>query len=219
MAKFMGFKNTAGPQKHQAVAFRSGSDRSVVYKCSFDAYQDTLYAHSNRQFYRECDITGTVDFIFGDATVVFQKCTIRPRQPLPNQQNIITAQGKKEANESTGIVIQGCTISADNGVTAPTYLGRPWKPYSTTIYMQSDIGAVVDSSGWLSWVAGTDPPETINYGEFQNTGPGSNVTGRVKWAGYNPAVSAEEAAKYAVHTFLEGSEWIAAKGVTYDSTV
>jgi len=79
IAKDMGFFNTAGAAKHQAVAFRSGSDLSVLYRCSFDAFQDTLYAHSNRQFYRECDITGTIDFIFGNAAVVLQSCNIQPR--------------------------------------------------------------------------------------------------------------------------------------------
>lgn len=65
------FRNTAGATNHQAVALRSGSDLSVFYRCSFEGYQDTLYVYSDRQFYRECDIYVTVDFIFGDATVVF----------------------------------------------------------------------------------------------------------------------------------------------------
>ncbi|KAJ6825351.1 pectinesterase 3-like [Iris pallida] len=220
MARDMGFKNTAGPEKHQAVAFRSGADRSVYYRCSFEAFQDTLYVHALRQFYRECDISGTIDFIFGDATAVFQKCTIRPRQPLANQRNIITAQGKKDPNESTGISIQGCTIAPySTDVTAQTYLGRPWKNYSTTIVMQTEIGAVVDREGWLAWTPGVAPPDTINYAEFQNTGPGSMVEGRVKWAGYRPEISAEEASKYTVHAFLDGSEWIDQSGATYESTL
>ncbi|KAI7756536.1 hypothetical protein M8C21_003813 [Ambrosia artemisiifolia] len=106
----MGFINTAGPEKHQAVAFRSGSDFSVFYRCSFDAYQDTLYPHSNRQFYRECDVTGTIDFIFGNAAVAFQNYNIMPRQPLANQFVTITAQGKKHPNQNTGISIQKCAI-------------------------------------------------------------------------------------------------------------
>ncbi|KAL3610445.1 hypothetical protein D5086_001465, partial [Populus alba] len=80
-ARDIKFINTAGAEMHQAVAFRSGSDMSVLFRCAFDGFQDTLYAHSNRQFYRDCDITGTVDFMFGNAAVVFQNCNIQPRQP------------------------------------------------------------------------------------------------------------------------------------------
>ncbi|XP_073011283.1 pectinesterase 3-like [Typha latifolia] len=219
MARDMGFKNSAGPEKHQAVALRSSSDCSVFYRCSFDAFQDTLYAHSFRQFYRECDITGTIDFIFGDSSVVFQNCNIRPRQALPNQQNTITAQGKKDPNENTGISIQGCSITPYDNVTVPTYLGRPWKDYSTTIIMQSEIGSVIHPAGWLSWVAGTLPPDTIYYSEYQNTGPGSSVAERVKWPGYTPAITAEEAKKYTVELFLKGSDWIAETGVVFQSTL
>ncbi|XWS65506.1 hypothetical protein CRYUN_Cryun05aG0118900 [Craigia yunnanensis] len=110
VARDMGFVNTAGPQKHQAVALMSTADQSVFYRCRFDAFQDTLYAHSNRQFYRECDITGTIDFIFGNSAVVFQNCNVLPRQPMPNQQNTVTAQGKVDPNQNTGITFQNCTI-------------------------------------------------------------------------------------------------------------
>ncbi|XP_010917368.1 pectinesterase 3 isoform X2 [Elaeis guineensis] len=219
MAKDMGFRNSAGPQKHQAVALRAGSDRSVFYRCSFDGFQDTLYAHSLRQFYRECDIIGTVDFIFGDASVIFQDCRIMPREPLPNQMNTITAQGKKDPNENTGISIQGCTITPYDKLTRPTYLGRPWKDYSTTIVMQSEIGAVVDPAGWLPWVLGMVPPDTISYAEYQNTGPGSSVAGRVTWPGYKPAISADEANKYTVESFLKGSDWIPEGGVEFQSNL
>ncbi|XP_034899123.2 pectinesterase 3 [Populus alba] len=167
---------------HQAVAFRSGSDMSVLFRCAFDGFQDTLYAHSNRQFYRDCDITGTVDFMFGNAAVVFQNCNIQPRQPLPNQFNTITAQEKKDPNQNT----------------APTYLGRPWKDYSTTVIIQFDIGPFLRPSGWMSWVSGVDPPATIFYAEHQNTGPGASVDGRVQWAGYKPALTLDEAGKFTV---------------------
>ncbi|KAK6126695.1 hypothetical protein DH2020_039564 [Rehmannia glutinosa] len=145
VARDITFENTAGPEKHQAVAFRSDSDLSVLYRCAIIGYQDTLYAHSQRQFYRECRITGTVDFIFGDGTVVFQNCQIQARKGLPNQKNTITAQGRKEPVENTGFSIQFCNISVEADVlnTTQTYLGRPWKLYSRTIIMQSYISNAI----------------------------------------------------------------------------
>ncbi|XP_010462290.1 PREDICTED: pectinesterase 1 [Camelina sativa] len=213
--KDIGIINTSGATKHQAVAFRSGSDFSVYYQCSFDGFQDTLYPHSNRQFYRDCDVTGTIDFIFGSAAVVFQGCKIMPRQPLPNQFNTITAQGKKDPNQNSGMSIQRCTISANGNVVAPTYLGRPWKEFSTTVIMETEIGPVVRPVGWMSWVSGVDPPASIVYGEYKNTGPGSDVSQRVKWAGYKSVMSEVDAAKFTVATLLHGSDWIPATGVTH----
>ncbi|KAG2722496.1 hypothetical protein I3843_02G113700 [Carya illinoinensis] len=219
-AKDMGFINTAGAEKHQAVALRSGSDRSVFYRCSFDGFQDTLYAHSNRQFYRDCDITGTIDFIFGNAAVVFQNCNIQPRQPLRNQFNTITAQGKKDPNQNTGISIQKCFFSPlDNNLTAPTYLGRPWKVYSTTVIMQSEIGAFLNPLGWKEWVANVEPPGTIFYAEYQNTGPGSTVDQRVKWAGFEPSLTADVAGKFSVESFIQGSDWLPETNVNFDSSL
>ncbi|KAK9100925.1 hypothetical protein Scep_024355 [Stephania cephalantha] len=219
VARDIGFKNTAGPEKHQAVALRSGSDQSVFYRCSFDAFQDTLYAHSNRQFYRDCFITGTVDFIFGNAAVVFQSCNIQPRQPLPNQFNTITAQGKKDPGQVTGISIHRCTITPNGQVTAKTYLGRPWKDYSTTVIMGSKIDGVVDPVGWIEWLPNTEPPKTIYYAEHQNTGPGAGQENRVKWAGYRPVITSDEAQKFTVKSFIQGSEWLPQTNVAFDSSL
>ncbi|XP_076883984.1 pectinesterase 3-like [Bidens hawaiensis] len=215
----MGFKNEAGAEKHQAVAFRSGSDFSVFYRCSFDAFQDTLYPHSNRQFYRECDVTGTIDFIFGNAAVVFQNCRIMPRQPLANQFVTITAQGKKDPNQNTGISIQKCDFFPLDKLTAPTYLGRPWKEFSTTVIMQSKIGEFLNPLGWISWVQGVDPPKSIFYGEYMNTGPGSGVAQRVKWAGYRPSLTSSDANKFTVGSFIEGAMWLPQTKVMYESSL
>ncbi|KAL0464222.1 UNVERIFIED_CONTAM: putative pectinesterase/pectinesterase inhibitor 47 [Sesamum latifolium] len=106
------FKNTVGPEKHQAVAVRNNADLSTFYRCSFEGYQDTLYVHSLRQFYRECDIYGTVDFIFGNAAAVFQNCNLFARKPMPNQKVAFTAQGRTDPNQNTGISIHNCTIEA-----------------------------------------------------------------------------------------------------------
>ncbi|XP_073146271.1 pectinesterase 3-like [Henckelia pumila] len=218
IARDIGFMNTAGAAKHQAVAFRSASDQSVYYRCSFNAFQDTLYTLSNRQFYRECNIIGTIDFIFGNSAVVFQNCNIFPRQPMPNQFVTLTAQGKTDPNQNTGISIQRCTMSPFDKLTASAYLGRPWKDYSTTIVMQTNIGGFLSPLGWSPWVQNVVPPSTIFYAEFQNTGPGSSTKGRVKWAGYNPSLTAAQAAKYNVQSFIKGGSWLPATTVTFDST-
>jgi len=90
----IGVENTAGAKNHQAVALRVQSDQSVFFECRFDGYQDTLYTHTSRQYYRDCTITGTIDFIFGNAQVVFQNCLIQVRKCMDNQQNIITSLGR-----------------------------------------------------------------------------------------------------------------------------
>ncbi|CAO2141243.1 unnamed protein product [Urochloa humidicola] len=91
IAKGLTIINSAGPGKGQAVALRVGGDLSVVYQCAIQAYQDTLYVHSNRQFYAEDDIAGTVDFIFGNSAVVIQSCNIQARRPAPGQKDTVTA--------------------------------------------------------------------------------------------------------------------------------
>lgn len=208
------FKNTAGPAKHQAVALRNNADLSSFYRCSFEGYQDTLYVHSLRQFYRECDIYGTVDFIFGNAAAVFQNCNIYARKPMPNQKNAVTAQGRTDPNQNTGIAIQNCSIVAapdfanDLNSTATTlnYLGRPWKEFSRTVYMQSYIGDLISPVGWLEW-NGTVGLDTLYYGEFQNYGPGANTTMRVKWPGYS-LMNASQALNFTVYNFTMGDTWL-----------
>lgn len=197
------------------MAVRSGSDRSVFYRCSFDGFQDTLYAHSNRQFYRECDITGTIDFIFGNAAVVFQNCNILPRQPMPNQFVTITAQGKKDPNQNTGISIQNCVMSPLDNLTAHTYLGRPWKSFSTTVIMNSQIGAFLSPKGWIEWTPNVEPPSSIFYAEYQNMGPGSSLDQRVNWAGFKPTISSDQASQYTVQSFIQGDVWLPETQVTF----
>ncbi|KAL2527102.1 putative pectinesterase/pectinesterase inhibitor 46 [Abeliophyllum distichum] len=217
IARDMGFRNTAGAARHQAVALMSTADLSVFYRCNIDAFQDTLYSHSNRQFYRECNIYGTVDFIFGNAAVVIQNCNILPKKPMPGQQDTITAQGKIDPNQNTGISIQNCTIWPSGNLTGVnTFLGRPWKNYSTTVYMQNMMGSFIDPKGWLPWV-GTSAPDTIFYAEFQNFGPGAVTKNRVKWKGLKLNISTSQAKKFTVKSFIDGNKWLPAAGVSFIS--
>ncbi|KAJ0881996.1 putative pectinesterase [Helianthus annuus] len=221
IARDMRFENTAGPEKHQAVAFRSDSDLSVVFRCAMTGYQDTLYAHSMRQFYRDCLITGTVDFIFGDGVVVFQNCQILARKGLPNQKNTITAQGRKEPTQPSGFSIQFSNISIEpaallpnSSVPPPTYLGRPWKLYSRTIIMQSYISGFIRPEGWLEW-NGDFALDTLYYGEYMNYGPGAGFGGRVRWPGLHALNDSTQANNFTVGQFLLGNSWLPSTGVKY----
>ncbi|KAI3991095.1 hypothetical protein MKX01_041314 [Papaver californicum] len=214
------FRNTAGPEKHQAVAVRSNADLSTFYRCSFEGYQDTLYIHSLRQFFRECDVYGTVDFIFGNSASVFQNCNLIARKPMPRQKNAITAQGRTDPNQNTGISIHNCTITASPELAADlnstrTFLGRPWKEYSRTVFMQSYIDNVIDPVGWLEW-NGTVGLSTLYYGEFENHGEGANTNMRVQWPGYN-LMNADQAVNFTVYNFTLGDTWIPSTNIPFSN--
>ncbi|EOX95139.1 hypothetical protein QUC31_004880 [Theobroma cacao] len=216
------FQNTAGAIKHQAVAVRNGGDLSAFYSCSFEGFQDTLYTHSLRQFYRECDIYGTVDFIFGNAAVVFQNCNIYPRLPMSGQFNAITAQGRTDPNQNTGTSIHDCNIVAADDLASSntafqTYLGRPWKEYSRTVYMQNYMGSLINPAGWKEW-DGTFALSTLYYAEYDNRGPGSNTSSRVSWSGYH-VINATDAANFTVSSFLLGDDWLPNSGVPYTASL
>ncbi|KAG8472755.1 hypothetical protein CXB51_034653 [Gossypium anomalum] len=210
IARDITFRNTAGPENHQAVALRVDSDQSAFFRCSIEGYQDTLYVHSLRQFYRECNIYGTIDFIFGNGAAVLQNCKIFTRVPLPLQKVTVTAQGRKSPNQNTGFSIQNSYILA----TQPTYLGRPWKPYSRTVFMNTYMGGMVQPRGWLEWY-GDFALNTLWYGEYRNYGPGSSLSGRVKWPGYHIIRDAATANSFTVERFLNGRSWLPATGVKF----
>ncbi|XWS61322.1 hypothetical protein CRYUN_Cryun07bG0116400 [Craigia yunnanensis] len=219
IARDITFENWAGPAKHQAVALRIGADHAVIYRCNIIGYQDTLYVHSNRQFYRECDIYGTVDFIFGNAAVVLQNCSIYARKPMPLQKNTITAQNRKDPNQNTGISIHACRILPTPDLTAAngsfqTYLGRPWKLYSRAVFMLSYMSDHIHPRGWLEWNA-TFALDTLYYGEYMNSGPGAAIGQRVRWPGYRVITSEIEAGKFTVGQFIYGSSWLPSTGVAF----
>ncbi|KAK7284625.1 hypothetical protein RJT34_19374 [Clitoria ternatea] len=221
IAKGITFENSAGPSKHQAVALRSGADFSVFYQCSFVAYQDTLYVHSLRQFYRECDIYGTIDFIFGNAAVVIQNSNLYARKPNDNQKNLFTAQGREDPNQNTGISILNCKVAAAADLipvksSFKTYLGRPWKKYSRTVYLNSLMEDLIDPAGWLEW-DGNFALDTLYYGEYNNRGPGSNTSARVTWPGYRVIKNATEASHFTVRQFIQGNEWLNSTGIPFFS--
>uniref|UniRef100_A0A0E0K612 Pectinesterase n=1 Tax=Oryza punctata TaxID=4537 RepID=A0A0E0K612_ORYPU len=217
IAKGLTIVNSAGPGKGQAVALRVGGDLSVVYNCGIEAYQDTLYVHSNRQFYAADDISGTVDFIFGNAAAVIQGCEIRARRPSPGQEDTITAQGRSDPNQNTGISIHRCRITGapDLGST-PVYLGRPWRRYSRTVVMGTFLDRSIAPAGWLEW-SGQFGLSTLYYGEYGNTGPGAGTRRRVTWSGVHTSMSTSDATRFTVANFIVGDAWLPGTGVTYTS--
>ncbi|XP_042005669.1 pectinesterase 2-like [Salvia splendens] len=185
-----------------------------------DGYQDTLFAHSHRQFYRECEIYETVDFMFGDAVVVIQNNNIYLKRGVSNT-NIITAQGKQTPQSISGISIHNCFIlAAENLDSVETFLGRPWQNYSTVVIMESQLGSFIDPRGWRAW-GGSDPrlgvPDTILYVEYNNVGPGSVTTKRVHWEGLKVEDTLEYARSYTVGSFLGGGDWLPSTSVAFEA--
>ncbi|KAI0498893.1 hypothetical protein KFK09_019791 [Dendrobium nobile] len=210
MGMGFGVRNTAGAIKHQAVAIRVQSDRSIFFECRFEGYQDTLYAQAKRQFYRSCVIAGTVDFIFGDSASVFQNCLMVIRRPLDNQQNIVLAHGRVDRHETTGFVLHKCKIIGDDKLLPVknkirSYLGRPWKEYARHVIMETEISDVIHPDGYLPW-EGDFALNTLFYGEYNNTGPGAKFDGRVKWKGVR--ILKRSAPRFTVADFIQGTEWI-----------
>ncbi|KAK1387530.1 Pectinesterase [Heracleum sosnowskyi] len=221
MAKDIAFENSAGAAKHQAVALRVSGDRAIFYRCQMDGYQDTLYTHTYRQFYRDCTITGTIDFIFGDAAAVFQNCKMIVRKPMDNQGCMVTAQGRKDRRSTGGIILQNCSITAEPlfmqaQPPMKSYLGRPWKEYSRTIIMQSYIDRNIVPEGWSPWV-GTFGMDTSYYVEFKNRGPGSDTSKRVTWKGIKKNLSPTDILQFTAGKFFQGDAWIPVAGIPYDS--
>lgn len=218
IAKSMGFSNTAGPDGHQAVALRVQSERSAFYNCRMDGYQDTLYTQAGRQFYRNCVISGTVDFIFGDGSVIIQNSKVIARKPNDNQINAVTAQGRKERHQPTGIVIHNCKIVPEMKLfplrfRIPTYLGRPWKEFSRTVVMESTLADFIQPAGWYPW-AGNFALNTLYYAEYGNRGPGARTTRRVKWAGYH-VIGRNEALQFTAGQFIDGGRWLRFTGAPF----
>ncbi|KAL1808946.1 hypothetical protein ACET3Z_025936 [Daucus carota] len=213
LARDLTIINTSGPEKHQAVALRVTSN-AAFYHCEIISHQDTLYAHSLRQFYLECTIQGTIDFIFGNAAAIFQSCQILIRKPNPGQTNMVTAQGRQDPNQNTGISLQNCTIIAARNFSMAerqnfsTFLGRPWRNYSRTVIMKSYIGTLVHREGWCKWNS-YSTLDTVDYIEYKNFGPGSNTTQRVNWPGYKNNCSDDVARQFSVEEFLrEDDDWL-----------
>ena len=169
------FENSSGPVG-QAVAIWVAGDKARFINCRFLGFQDTLYTYGagSRQYYYKCYIEGTVDFIFGSATAVFEDCDI-----FAKKQGYITAASTPDSVKF-GYVFLNCRIRGD----APDksfYLGRPWRPFAKTVFINCDLGKIIKPEGWDHWGKESNK-QTAYYAEYQNSGPGYKPKQRVGWS-------------------------------------
>jgi polygalacturonase len=206
------------PQGSQAVALLVTGDRAVFRNMRFLGAQDTLYAGSKscaseqgpcvpaRQYFADCYIEGNVDFIFGDAKAYFERCEIHA---IPHKTVMVTAQSRHYAEQESGFVFDHCKITADRDA-RQIFLGRPWRPYATVVFVDTDLEAGIEPAGWREWHPGeTHSLETAFYAEFRSRGPGSDVKQRDS---HSRQLSSEDVRMYSMQMFLSRPDgWDPAK--------
>jgi pectinesterase len=188
------FENSSGPVG-QAVAMRIDGDRVVFRNCRFLGFQDTLYprAANSRQYYTDCLIEGTVDFIFGASTAVFEDCTI-----LCKNGGYITAASTQQQT-SYGFVFLHCDIISEAPQTS-FYLGRPWRDYARVVFMECYLGPHIKPEGWHNW-GQPQREKTAFFAEYKNTGRGAGIANRVPWS---HQLTDEQAREYTLDNIFAG---------------
>jgi pectinesterase len=200
------FENTAG-NTGQAVAAAVRADRSIFKHCRFLGHQDTLFADYGRQYYFDSYIEGGVDFIFGNATAVFDRSEIHANAP-----GYLTAQSRTSPDQTTGYVILNSRVTsgiehvpgadATEASKEVTSLGRPWRPYSRVVYINTELSADVTPQGWSAWGKTPGTPQAF-YAEFNSTGPGANPSARISWS---HQLTAQQARQFQPKVFLAGKD-------------
>jgi pectinesterase len=192
-AKNITFQNSAGPVG-QAVAVYVGGDRACFINCHFLGFQDTIYTYGRgtREYYKNCYIEGTTDYIFGASTALFEGCELFCKKGGA----YVTAASTLDTT-AYGYVFVHCKITG----TAPdnSYeLGRPWRPYAKVVYLQCEIGSMIRPEGWDNW-RNPENEKTAYYAEYKNTGPGYKPEQRAAWS---HQLTDAEAAKYTMKQIL-----------------
>ncbi|MFC4096064.1 pectinesterase family protein [Euzebyella saccharophila] len=185
-------ENTAG-EVGQAVALAVNADRVLIENCTITGNQDTLYVTGEgfQQYFKNCYIEGTTDFIFGQATVLFQDCTIHSKS-----NSFITAASTPKG-EPFGYVFKNCNLTAAEEANE-VYLGRPWRTYATTVFIQCSMDDHILPKGWDNWSNKEAEKEAL-YAEYECSGPGFNPKERVAWA---KQLTAAEASEYTIENIL-----------------
>ena len=200
------------PAGSQALAILVTGDRAIFHNDRLLGNQDTVYLGTHcgndaqncavtRQYFSDCYVAGNVDFIFGDSKAVFENCEIHS---TPHGGGYITAQSKHYPKQDSGFVIDHCRLTADPGVTGTVFLGRPWRPYATVVYLHTEMDSQVDPAGWREWHPGdTHSLETVYYAEFDSTGPGAHHDQRDPHTHF---LTPDEAKQYEPAIFLRGTD-------------
>jgi pectinesterase len=175
-ARQLTFSNDAGFSAGQAVALEVQGDRAAFYDCRIIGNQDVLFLNSekSRQYYRDCMIEGTTDFIFGSATAWFDHCQIHSKK------NSHVTAASTPASHPYGFIFYNCILTGDSSVHNAS-LGRPWRPWASVHYIHCYIGGHIRPEGWSTW-NNTDNHKTARFGEYQSYGPGSGVAQRLGWS-------------------------------------
>ena len=173
-------------QLGQAVALHTEGDRLKFINCRILGNQDTIYtgAKFTRLYFKDCYIDGTTDFIFGPSTALFEDCIIHSKR----NSYVTAASTPKEAKY--GYVFKHCKLTAEPGVDK-VYLGRPWRPYAYTLFIECELGKHIVLAGWHNWGKQSNE-ETARYMEYKNTGEGANASERVAWSKQLTKKEAEE---------------------------
>jgi pectinesterase len=191
--KNLTIKNTSGPVG-QAVALNVNANRAMFINCTFLGHQDTLYTsgEGTKNYFKDCYIEGTTDFIFGDATALFENCIINSKSD-----SYITAASTPK-DTMYGYVFKNCKLTADEN-TSKVYLGRPWRPYAKTVFINCEMGKHILPEGWHNW---TKPEAEITsfYAEYNCTGEGFQPKTRVAWS---HQLKKSEAKKYTIENILD----------------
>jgi pectin methylesterase-like acyl-CoA thioesterase len=174
-------------QLGQAVALHTEGDRLTFINCRFLGNQDTVYTGSegSRLSFTNCYIEGTTDFIFGPSTALFEDCVIHSKR-----NSYITAASTPR-DVAFGYVFKNCKLTAAPGVDK-VYLGRPWRPYGATAFLNCEMGGHIVPAGWHNW-GNAENEKTARYSEHASQGPGANPSGRVEWS---RQLTDKEARKY-----------------------
>lgn len=181
------FQNNAGFSAGQAVGLESDGDKASFYNCRIVGNQDILFTNNDnsRQYYKDCYIEGTTDFIFGSSTVWFERCHIHSKK-----NSHVTAASTPQQHQF-GYVFSDCILTGDTTLHSVS-LGRPWRQYANIAYIHCYIGPHIKPEGWSNW-NNTDNYKTTRYSEYKNYGPGANISSRVSWS---HQLTDEEVKKY-----------------------